>query len=133
MMKNLVFILFLIPVFSLVSGHDGYKRNLNADVLHYEFAIRLNDSTDVIEGITHIRIRIMSKTDSVSFDLSGPDGDHKGMLVSDISLDDEKVKWKHENGKLTVFFSKSASESDTLDFVIRYSGIPADGLDNLEK
>jgi aminopeptidase N len=128
MMKNLVFSLFLILIFPFVWGNDGYKRNLNADVLHYEFAIRLNDSSDVIEGITHIRIRFLSRTDSISFNLIGAERDHKGMLVSAISLNDTEVKWKHKNGKLTVFFSKSASGSDTLDFVIKYSGIPADGL-----
>ena len=127
-MRNLIFALFLLLIFNHVSGHDGYKRNLNADVLHYEFAVFVNDSTDVIEGITRIRIRIMGQTDSISFDLRGTGKNDKGMSVSAISLNDTDVKYKHENGKLIIFFSNITLKTDTLEFVIRYRGIPADGL-----
>jgi aminopeptidase N len=119
---------FLFLLYPFVSANDGYHRYLNTDVLHYEFGLTINDSTNRIEGQAVIIIKILDKTDSVSLDLKGLNNEGKGMSVAGVSLNSEKVKWKHVDERLIVFLNKCATREDTLEFAIKYSGIPADGL-----
>jgi aminopeptidase N len=118
----------LLILFPIASGSDKYPRNLNADVLHYEFALKLNDSTDRIEGRAFISIKFINEADSISFDLKGKNSDGKGMRVTSVSLTTEAVKWKQREENLVIFFDNSVLQNDTLGFVIEYTGIPADGL-----
>jgi aminopeptidase N len=109
-------------------AHDGYKRNLNADIIHYEFAVSVNDSTDRIEGKTAISVKFLHPVDLISFDLSNTDSTGRGMIVSDVSLNSESVRWSHESNRLTIYFHRETKISDTLNFIISYSGTPSDGL-----
>ena len=127
-MRKVFCFYFLFLVYPVVSANDGYPRYINTDVLHYEFGLTINDSTNRIEGKSVIIIKILDKTDSVSFDLKGLNSEGKGMHVAGVLMDGEKVKWKHGEERLIVFLKKSAARYDTLEFVINYSGIPADGL-----
>lgn len=127
-MKNLFNLFLLLIVCSIVSASDGYHRFVNLDVLHYEFALKIFDSTDEISGRAVIDLKILEKTDSVSFDLKGLKSQGMGMNVEAVSLDGEAIKWKQGKEKLQVFLSNSASPDDTLEFIIEYHGIPADGL-----
>ena len=56
---------------SVISAYDGYHRFVNIDVLHYEFALSISDSTDSISGRAVVKLKILEKTDSVSLDLKG--------------------------------------------------------------
>jgi aminopeptidase N len=127
-MKNIFFSLLLIIVFQSVSAHDGYKRNLNADILHYQFALVINDSTDRIEGQAMIKVRFLNAADSVSFDLKKTDNEEKGMTVTYVSLNSEELKWQHTSDKLIIPLPRQAKQDDTLEFLINYSGVPSDGL-----
>jgi aminopeptidase N len=127
-MKNLFCHFLLIMVCSLVRASDGYPRFLNFDVLHYDFALRLSDTTDEISGRAVIDLKILEKTDSVSFDLKGLNSQGMGMNVEAVSLDGNDIKWRQSNDRLLVFLKQAASANDTLVFVIEYHGIPADGL-----
>ena len=127
-MKNLFCLLLLLIDCSFVSAFDGYHRFVNLDVLHYEFALKLFDSTDAISGRAVIDLKILGKTDSVSFDLKSLNSQGMGMNVEAVSLDDKNIKWKQGKEKLQVFLNNSASPGDTLKFIIEYHGIPADGL-----
>jgi aminopeptidase N len=118
----------LISLFPFVSAQDGYIRNINADVIHYEFGVTINDTTNRIEGRTLIKIRFKSKADTVSFDLKAVNSDGKGMCVTKVSSGTLDVTWKHGKDRLAVFFTNTVEQNDTLDFIIEYSGIPADGL-----
>jgi aminopeptidase N len=97
-------------------------------VLHYEFVIEVNDTTDKVEGKTIITVRFLKSTDSICFDLMGVNSDGRGMTVKTVSLGSEKVKWDHSSDRLGIWLSRAARENDTLQFVIEYSGVPADGL-----
>ncbi|MCX6254781.1 MAG: M1 family metallopeptidase [Bacteroidia bacterium] len=127
-MRKIFCFYLLLFVLQVVSAHDRYSHNINADVLHYEFALAINDSTDRIEGRALIKIRFLNKADSISFDLKGINSNGKGMSVTNVSLSTEEVKWKQGKERLIVFFDYTGSLNDTLQFFIEYSGIPADGL-----
>lgn len=127
-MRKIYCFYLLFLVFPVVSAHDGYTRNINADVLHYKFALTINDSTDRIEGRALIKIKFINETDSISFDLEGINSEGKGMGVTRVSLNAEDVKWKHGVERLIVFFENPVKQNDTLEFVIEYCGIPVGGL-----
>lgn len=127
-MKDFFCFSILLLTCSLIKASDGYHRFVNLDVLHYEFSLKLSDTTDMISGRAAIDMRIKTKTDTVSFDLKGLNSKGQGMNVEGVLQDGRVVKWKHEKEKLLVFTENSTSADDTVEFVIEYHGIPADGL-----
>ena len=127
-MRKIFCFYLLFIVIHVAPAIDRYPRNINADVLHYDFSLTLNDSTDRIEGKALIRVRFLNNADSISFDLKSINSEGKGMGVTSVFINEEVVKWKHEKEKLIVFFNSTIRQIDTLEFVIKYNGIPADGL-----
>jgi aminopeptidase N len=119
-------ILYLVSL--QVARSDGYHRVNNLDVLHYEFAVSLNDSTDVIEGNAVVILKLKAPADSVSFDLAGPDGTGKGISVKSVRAGDKETGWKQDQAGLQIYATKSGTFHDTLKLTISYSGIPKDGL-----
>lgn len=127
-MKELFLLILLFLHIVALRGNDGYRRYSNLDAVHYEFALNLNDTTNLIEGRTIIKLRITGKSDTVSFDLQGKMSNGKGMNVTSVTINKISAAWKHENEKLTVAITSSYKLKDTLEFVIQYAGIPSDGL-----
>jgi aminopeptidase N len=126
---RVTFFIIALSFFSFeLKADDGYKRNLNADVIHYNFAVSVNDSTDRIEGKTTISVKFLNQVNLISFDLNNTDSTGRGMIVSDVLINSESVKWSHENNRITINFHNQISVGDTLIFDISYSGIPSDGL-----
>ena len=123
---SVLYLLFLI--LPAAAAQDGYPRNSDVDVLHYQFSLAINDSTDRIEGNTLIRVKFLKKASGISFDFTRTDTSGKGMVVTGVSLNGKDINWKHEKEKLTILLDKPAGQNDTLEFGIRYNGIPADGL-----
>jgi aminopeptidase N len=113
---------------SAVSAADGYHRYPNLDILHYEFAVTLSDSTDNVKGRSVIDLRIVEKTDSLVLDLKSDNGQGKGMNVERVTIGGRTVSWKHIKNKLIIFPGNHSYSDDTLKVIIEYSGIPADGL-----
>jgi aminopeptidase N len=128
LMRKILWLFLLFSFFPVFSASDGYPRNVNADVLHYQFALTINDSTDTVEGSAVIIVKFLHAADSMSFDLKGINSAGKGMYVTQILLNTENVKWNHGEEKLVIYFKNTAEQGDTLTFVIGYRGIPSDGL-----
>jgi aminopeptidase N len=127
-MKKIAFFFLFIYSLQNAPANDGYHRKYYVDVLHYEFYIALNDSTDRIEGRAKIQVRFVAETDSISFDLTGLKTGGKGMSVTNVTDGSRKIKWEQGKEKLIVFLNIRARQNDTLEFNIEYNGIPADGL-----
>ncbi len=127
-MRNVCCFFLLFLVIPVVSGIDKYPRNFNADVLHYDFSIALNDSTNRIVGKTLIKVKILNIADSISFDLKNRNSEGKGMEVTGVSMNSKETKWRHVNDRLTIYFRDAVNRNDTLELVINYNGIPVDGL-----
>jgi len=96
------------------------------DILHYNFNIKLSDSTDNIEAIAKVKLFFKQKIDGFFLDLRSLRNE-KGMKVSKVEISDQKVDYSHINDKL--FIKKNDfGEGDTIILSINYTGIPYDGL-----
>jgi aminopeptidase N len=127
-MKNILSCLLLFLSINPLSANDGYRRYHNIDILHYEFALKLSDSTDSVAGRTAVDMRILEKTDSVILDLRGTDTRGKGMTVTSVSIAGSEIVWKQGSDKLYLVTGNSVKVNDTVEIIIVYEGIPADGL-----
>ena len=127
-MKNITCLSLILLICSFASASDRYHRSANMDVLHYEFALTISDSINEISGRAVIDFRILEKTDSIVLDLKGLNSQGKGMIVSGVTLEGKNIVWKQRNDRLMVFLNNSASTNDSLELIIEYRGIPADGL-----
>jgi aminopeptidase N len=124
-MKNL-FVLVLVVGVHLAYA-DTYPRNGAIDIKHYFFQFELNDTTNVIAGNATVRIYFHKQVTDFELDLVKQNSAGKGMKVHEVLQNGKPIKFSHENNRLKISpppFTPNA----TLDFVIRYSGIPLDGL-----
>ena len=127
-MRRIFSLYLLFILIHNADASDGYPRRLNSDVLHYEFALSINDSTDRIGGRARILLKLDHSSDSVYFDLMCKNMKGKGMEVTDVTATEVDVTWKHISDRLIVFFNRNSVKIDTMEFVIEYGGIPEDGL-----
>ncbi|MFM9910642.1 MAG: M1 family metallopeptidase [Chitinophagaceae bacterium] len=110
---------------------DNYPKNLKIDILHYTFELTLSDDTNEIIGTTTITILFKKEgVDKIRFDLvnraSGLNG--KGMVVESIYEKNKKLNFLHIDNELWVDLSSIGLPNTETQLIIRYHGIPADGL-----
>lgn len=99
------------------------------DVLNYNFALTLSDSTNQIQGETTIRFTRADDRQSVWFDLieARNDSAQTGMRVREVRLPDGKtVPFSHRNDR--VFVNLPPAPGQPTEIIIRYEGTPARGL-----
>jgi aminopeptidase N len=111
-----------------LQGKDNYKPDPLIDVVHYEFNININDSTDNILGTAVILLKFNDITHSFELDLKNPDQKGKGMNVTFVTFSGGKIKWYHRNDKVNITLNTPAVKGSSGEITINYSGIPADGL-----
>jgi len=108
-----------------------YQRQPGLDVEHYVFGITLTDASDDIQGETTVTVRF-ARDGMTSFwlDLAAA-ADGKGMTVTAVTADSaggKPVKFAHAKERLTMTLPQAAKKGDERRFVIRYHGVPGDGL-----
>lgn len=126
--------LFATPCLS--QSTDGYPRDPGVDILHYTFRLALDDESDVIVGMTSLKVRFL--TDGVSqfqLDLVGKGagagaegGVTTGMSIESVLAMDQHRSFTHENNRVTIRLDGPARAGEERTFHISYSGVPADGL-----
>ncbi|MBC7948770.1 MAG: M1 family peptidase [Chitinophagaceae bacterium] len=113
------------------------KAQSQMDVLHYRFEIALNDLNDSIVGTAYIKLKTPKSDSLLAFDLSSINAETgKGMLVTSVAHSGNPSNilfptihpYSHSSSKLIIRGWKDRNSSDTLNIMIRYRGIPADGL-----
>lgn len=110
---------------------DNYPKNLNIDVLHYKFELKLSDENDQIYGRTSIRIFFKKDgLDKLRFDLVNQTEAllGKGMIVDSVYELATKTSFTHANNELWIKLSKPSTANTETQLIIAYHGIPADGL-----
>lgn len=123
--------LLAIIIFSRISltVAFGYLPGLpGTDILHYRFEISLNDTTDIIQGMSTIEIKYTGKTGSIELDLRNVGSSGKGMKVGSVYYNGREAVWSHENNLLRIKQAGLRSEDSLATIQITYSGIPDDGL-----
>ena len=116
---------------STLSYADNYPRNYAVDILHYRFELTLSDKSDEIIGQT--TIDVLFNTDSsrhLRFDLVNRSAQFqgKGMQIEAVLFDNKPISFVHENNALLIKLSKPFAKNKIASFVVKYRGIPADGL-----
>lgn len=128
-MKQIFISFFLILCLIQLSAQNHYARYESIDVQHYIFEIHLNDSTNVIEGKTTVKVKLLNPSENLTLDLTGKDDStNTGMFVTNIKLNSNPVQYSHKNGQLEIDFNSTIISGKTVELEIMYSGIPADGL-----
>ncbi len=113
---------------SLGFGQDVIPRLSELDVLHYQFEIQISDTSDEMVGTATVKIDFLQHLDQFTLDLVEEQPDGNGMKVLQITKDQKDIKWKHAQGKLTILPNNTIQKGDTNTYIIRYRGIPSDGL-----
>lgn len=96
------------------------------DVLHYTFAVTLNDANNSIKGKATIEIMAMTNASSLAFELTAKRHDGKGMTVSKVTAGDQPVTFRQSVDSLLIDLSVKTGDKHTIE--ISYEGIPTDGL-----
>jgi aminopeptidase N len=106
---------------------DTYPRQLAVDAVHYRFAVTLAESSARIEGETHATLRIVAPVRAIELDLMSASGE-KGMTVSGVTSGGRVLQFSHDANRLRLPVPEDAKPGHDVTYVIRYAGIPIDGL-----
>ncbi|MBS1787765.1 MAG: M1 family metallopeptidase [Acidobacteria bacterium] len=121
-------LLLWIVVFSLLAVADTYPRQPVVDALHYVFRLTLSDDSDEIIGEAAIELRyVQAGVNEVAFDLTSM-ASGKGMSVSDVTSGGAALSFKHQADRLTIALAAPSKVGAFQQFIVRYRGIPANGL-----
>src|SRR3954467_7733045 len=109
---------------------DTYPRQ-PLDVEHYRFALTLADSTDHIEGLATVRMRLLaSGLRSIWLDLANVTTarQDRGMRVSYVARSGTPLVFTHADDRLIITLDHPSTQGEVVDLTVRYDGVPADGL-----
>ncbi len=95
------------------------------DVLKYTLNISLNDTTNLIEGIAVIKVKLADSVKNISFNLVN-EKYSKGMRVNQVKCNGKDVNYIHQKDLLKI--ATSSLKNGNYNFTIFYSGNPKDGL-----
>ncbi len=129
-MRNARLTLVLLCLAGTSLAADTYPRQ-PIDLEHYRFALTLSDTTDRILGEGAIRLRVLEAgVTSVTLDLAAatPERSGKGMTVQSVTSGGQTLPFTHTADRVTITLAEASSKDQRLEFIVRYAGIPADGL-----
>jgi len=96
------------------------------DVQHYDFAIRLSDENDTINGVATIKIRFLKDVNGFELNLVKQKENGKGMLVSAVTDGNKRLNFNQDSDKVYVY--APAIKNEIHSYSITYRGLHADGL-----
>ncbi len=113
---------------TIASATDPYPRNEALDIQHYQFRIELNDSTNLVAGEASITVLFKKPVTSFEFDLVEKGIKGFGMTVTEVRLGGRNLPFTHQQERLKILLDTPSETGTISTFVIRYAGIPEDGL-----
>lgn len=121
---NFIFLFFIFFI-----NNNVVAQNKSIDVKHYNFAISLNDSNNIIHGNAAIVFVAKQPAGKVYFDLNNfNDSTGKGMKVIRVSENNSELKFNQDANRVNIFFGYALPLDSEKKVQITYEGIPADGL-----
>jgi aminopeptidase N len=111
-------VLLLILLCATPLAADVYKRQPGIDVLHYDIALELSDSSDSIAGTTRIQLKLLAEKASRLW------LDFEGMKIDSFQVAGEEVPYKHQKGRLSFDLKQPDRQRDIFLIEIRYHGTP---------
>lgn len=117
----------ILPFLIVVLTTNAFSQNTSIDVLHYSLKIHVYDSTNSISVEEQIDFNWLDTLQSPMFDLESLNSRGKGMVVSAVTDHSSNVSFLQEGEKLKIVGLKAAGRKQ-LSLVVKYEGIPSDGL-----
>lgn len=126
---SLAVLLFLFLFTEKPAAQNQGNRLNEIDVRHYVFDLKLNDSTDIIEGKATISIKFLQALNEFQLDLTSQDPPTGyGMSVQKIMENGKVLSFQHVGEKLVISLPAAVKTNEIRTFSIEYQGIPEDGL-----
>ena len=115
------------------SAADTYPRQPGVDIIHYDFHLTVGDESDLIEGETVVRFRVLKDgLSSLTLDLIQPKAADpaRGMTVSSVTEvpSMQAVAFDHRDDRLTLRLDPGGRAGEERRVAIRYRGVPIAGL-----
>jgi aminopeptidase N len=124
-----ILLFFLLLNIATLTAQNHTPRFNEIDIQHYIFNLKLNDTTDIIEGKAIISIKFLKAVNQFQLDLKAKDESAgKGMFVQNITENDKEIAFQQDGEKLNISPSDTPKIGDVLTFTIEYKGVPTDGL-----
>ena len=100
------------------------------DIAHYSFALSVTDLSNEVNITANLHLNRRDIKAPVYLDLVGKGTDGKGMLVTTVNTvsSNQPLRFVQEKERLVITIPSSLDRDSSLDLVISYHGIPADGL-----
>ncbi|UXX81190.1 M1 family metallopeptidase [Reichenbachiella carrageenanivorans] len=123
--SRLLFLLF----FACSTLSYGQRRSAEPfDVLHYQFDVQLNDTTNAVAVTAQLTILYLDSIPAQTIlDLASPT-DATGMLVDKLKFNEQTINYTHDADQLKLATPATVQIGDTVRVSISYSGIPDMGL-----
>ena len=126
-MKFTVKIMLFLFLQSLHLSAQTTEKTVNpVDVQHYDYQIRVNDSTDVIYVQARVKILFKTAVSGFNLDLENQDASGKGMVIDRIQISGQNIEFQHANNRVKIL--AQVQKNSVFEFEIGYYGIPRDGL-----
>ncbi|MFQ5633567.1 MAG: M1 family metallopeptidase, partial [bacterium] len=109
----------LLQLLLPLSAHA--RQSPDHDILHYNIAIRVSDSTDAIAGRTELKVKTVQPASHIFLNLYGLDIDR-------VLMDNKGVVFNQKEHGVTIQYPNIIEAGETLRIAIDYNGVPEDGL-----
>jgi aminopeptidase N len=124
--RGIALIFCLLPV-SVPAQSYNYNDPL-LDVQHYRFELQLTDTSNLIRGTAFIDIRLNRDAKELTLDLIDMKSDGKGMKVEAVTLNGTETGFQQKADRIICTTDQLLKRNTTCRLMIRYQGVPADGL-----
>ncbi len=102
---------------------DGYPRQPQFDVVHYDLAFNLSDTSNVIWGEAKLQIKVRPNFPANKIRL-----ELKTMEVARVQIAHARAEYKYEKDVLHIVMPENVQRADTINLLVSYHGEPKDGL-----
>lgn len=127
-MKTILLLFTALSLSAAQAVADTYPRQPKVDAAHYVFQLTLNDDNDEIVGEAMIALRFTGAgVTEIALDLASA-SNGKGMTVESVTSGEAPVAFKHQADRLILSLSASPPVGERRQFIVRYRGVPANGL-----
>ncbi|MES2675773.1 MAG: M1 family aminopeptidase [Pseudomonadota bacterium] len=128
-MKLIWFFSAILTLGALPLCADTYLRQAGVDAQHYVFRLTLltGDSNE-IQGEATVTLRVAGNVRKLFLDLTSVTPKGNGMVVTGVTSAGQAVVFKHSDDRLQLVVPAVSKAGQDIIFVIKYHGIPDNGL-----
>ncbi len=128
-MKLIWFFSAILTLGALPLCADTYLRQAGVDAQHYVFRLTLltGDSNE-IQGEATVTLRVAGNVRKLFLDLTSVTPKGNGMVVTGVTSAGQAVVFKHSDNRLQLVVPAVSKAGQDIIFVIKYHGIPDNGL-----